>query len=250
MLGHDYIGPEHLLLGLVHETEGLAVRALESLGIKPEAVRESVGAAVGAGDHTLSGHIPFTPQAKRVLELALREALQVDCDYIGTEHILLGLLREGDGVAAHVLTGLGADLAGTRQRVVGLLTAAAGARARVRPSGQRQGITRRFEERAEALEALSRRTTAIELWIGLAPDLSGLDEQIMQLRRDQEAAIDRQDLKTAARLRDRQQELTAERAERLQQWTPPGSPESEVGRLRAELERLRGLLREHGIDAA
>jgi ATP-dependent Clp protease ATP-binding subunit ClpA len=250
MLQHDRIGPEHLLLGLVHDSDGLAAKTLESLGISAETVREGVVAAVGTGDRTISGHIPFTPQAKRVLELALREALQIDCDYIGTEHILLGLLREGDGVAAQVLTGLGADLAGTRLRVLSLQAAAGHASPRRRVVALRPGDARKFEERAAALEALSTRTAAIEQWVGLTPDLSELDEQITRVRRDQEAAIDRQDFQAAAQVRDREHELTAERAAKLGEWTPAAPPESEVGRLRAELERLRGLLREHGIDAA
>ena len=121
-LKHDFIGTEHLLLGLVDEGQGMAAKALESLGISPEAVRERVEDAVPPGqDERPTGHIPFTPRAKRVLELSLSEAKLLGHRYIGTEHILLGLLREGEGVAAQVLTGLDADLGGTRERVVQLL---------------------------------------------------------------------------------------------------------------------------------
>jgi ATP-dependent Clp protease ATP-binding subunit ClpC len=121
MLQHNYIGTEHLLLGLVHESEGVAAKALESLGIGLEAVRQQVKEIIGQGQHAPSGHIPFTPRAKKVLELALREAIQLGHNYIGTEHILLGLIREGDGVAAQVLVRLGADLDRTRQRVIDTL---------------------------------------------------------------------------------------------------------------------------------
>ncbi|MCW2639189.1 MAG: ATP-dependent Clp protease ATP-binding subunit ClpA, partial [Dactylosporangium sp.] len=122
MLNHNYIGTEHLLLGLVDEGEGVATQALESLGISPEGVRLQVEETVGHGSSTPSGHIPFTPRAKKVLELSLREALQLGHNYIGTEHILLGLIREGDGLAAQVLTRLGADLNAIRQRVIRLLS--------------------------------------------------------------------------------------------------------------------------------
>jgi ATP-dependent Clp protease ATP-binding subunit ClpC len=118
MLQHNYIGTEHILLGLIHEGEGVAARVLESLGIGLEAVRQQVEEIIGRGQYASAGHIPFTPRAKKVLELSLREALQLGHTYIGTEHILLGLIREGDGVAAQVLVRLGADLNRTRQQVI------------------------------------------------------------------------------------------------------------------------------------
>jgi ATP-dependent Clp protease ATP-binding subunit ClpC len=121
MLNHNYIGTEHILLGLIHEGEGVAAKALESLGISLEAVRSQVEEIIGQGQAAPTGHIPFTPRAKKVLELSLREALQLGHNYIGTEHILLGLIREGEGVAAQVLQKLGADLNRVRQQVIQLL---------------------------------------------------------------------------------------------------------------------------------
>lgn len=123
MLNHNYIGTEHILLGLIHEGEGVAAKALESLGISLDAVREQVQDIIGQGQQPPTGHIPpFTPRAKKVLELSLREALQLGHNYIGTEHILLGLIREGEGVAAQVLVKLGADLNRVRQQVIQLLS--------------------------------------------------------------------------------------------------------------------------------
>ncbi len=122
LLNHSYIGTEHILLGLIHEGEGVAAKALESLGISLEAVRAQVEEIIGQGGSSPSGHIPFTPRAKKVLELSLREALQLGHNYIGTEHILLGLIREGEGVAAQVLVKLGADLSRVRQQVIQLLS--------------------------------------------------------------------------------------------------------------------------------
>ncbi len=126
MLNHNYIGTEHILLGLVHEGEGSAAQSLESLGISLEGVRAQVQEIIGRGQLTPTGHIPFTPRAKKVLELSLREALQLGHNYIGTEHILLGLIREGEGVAAQVLVKLGADLPRVRQQVIALLSGGQG----------------------------------------------------------------------------------------------------------------------------
>jgi ATP-dependent Clp protease ATP-binding subunit ClpC len=122
LLNHNYIGTEHILLGLIHEGEGVAAKALEALGINLEQVREQVQDIIGQGQQSPSGHIPFTPRAKKVLELSLREALQLGHSYIGTEHLLLGLIREGEGVAAQVLTKLGADTNKVRQQVIQLLS--------------------------------------------------------------------------------------------------------------------------------
>jgi ATP-dependent Clp protease ATP-binding subunit ClpC len=133
LLNHSYIGTEHILLGLIHEGEGVAAKALESLGISLEAVRSQVEEIIGTGGSSPSGHIPFTPRAKKVLELSLREALQLGHNYIGTEHILLGLIREGEGVAAQVLVKLGADLSRVRQQVIQLLSGYQG------PSGSSGG---------------------------------------------------------------------------------------------------------------
>jgi ATP-dependent Clp protease ATP-binding subunit ClpC len=129
MLNHNYIGTEHILLGLIHEGEGVAAKALESMSISLEAVRNQVTEIIGRGQTAPAGHIPFTPRAKKVLELSLREALQLGHNYIGTEHILLGLIREGEGVAAQVLQKLGADLNRVRQQVIQLLSGYAGGEA-------------------------------------------------------------------------------------------------------------------------
>src|SRR5258707_14300417 len=158
MLNHNYIGTEHILLGLIHEGEGVAAKALESVGISLEAVRQQVEEIIGQGQQAPSGHIPFTPRAKKVLELSLREALQLGHDYIGTEHILLGLIREGEGVAAQVLVRLGADLNWVRQQVIQLLHGYQGkeqqtARARLRPGPSE----RRLLSEANASSALSTR---------------------------------------------------------------------------------------------
>ena len=142
MLNHNYIGTEHILLGLIHEGEGVAAKALESLDISLEGVRQQVTEIIGEGQQAPGGHIPFTPRAKKVLELSLREALQLGHNYIGTEHILLGLIREGEGVAAQVLNKLGADLNRVRQQVIQLLSGyqgkeavAAGGPAEGQPAG-------------------------------------------------------------------------------------------------------------------
>src|ERR1041384_5608568 len=122
LLNHNFIGTEHILLGLIHEGEGVAAKALESLGVSLEAVREKVEETIGPAGSSSTGSPPFTPRAKKVLELSLREALQLGHNYIGTEHMLLGLVREGEGVAAQVLQNLGADLSRVRQQVIQLLS--------------------------------------------------------------------------------------------------------------------------------
>ncbi|MEM9522167.1 MAG: ATP-dependent Clp protease ATP-binding subunit [Actinomycetota bacterium] len=139
LLNHNYIGTEHILLGLIHEGEGVAAKALESLGISLEAVRNQVEEIIGQGGSSPSGHIPFTPRAKKVLELSLREALQLGHNYIGTEHILLGLIREGEGVAAQVLVKLGADLSRVRQQVIQLLSGYSGSGSGSESSGSSSG---------------------------------------------------------------------------------------------------------------
>ena len=144
LLNHNYIGTEHILLGLIHEGEGVAAKALESLGISLEAVRSQVEEIIGQGGSSPSGHIPFTPRAKKVLELSLREALQLGHNYIGTEHILLGLIREGEGVAAQVLVKLGRRPVRVRQQVIQLLSGYSG------PGGQGGREGRRHRRRQPA----------------------------------------------------------------------------------------------------
>ncbi len=171
ILNHNYIGTEHILLGLIHEGEGVAAKALESLGISLEAVRQQVEEIIGQGQQAPSGHIPFTPRAKKVLELSLREALQLGHNYIGTEHILLGLIHEGEGVAAQVLVRLGAELDRVRQQVVELVNAQEGESETSRPF-----LAPRVLERSEVLKTLrmiSARLEAIEQHLGIAKQPDG-----------------------------------------------------------------------------
>jgi ATP-dependent Clp protease ATP-binding subunit ClpA len=243
-LNHNYIGTEHLLLGLIGEGQGVAAQALESLGIRLAAVRQQVEAIIGRGQQAPSGHIPFTPRAKKVLELARREADALGHHYVGTEHILLGLIREGDGVAAQVLVALGADLNRVRQQVIQLL-----------PGSQGQDLTgegSRLDDALARVDALGRRLAAVERWVGMRPDLDDLDQEIAQVRREKEAAIERQDFEAAAATRDKEKQLLAVRAGREKERAEPAagrrSLATELGRVNAELERLRAILREHGIE--
>jgi hypothetical protein len=155
LLNHNYIGTEHLLLGLIHEGDGIAAKALERLGVSLDVVRARVEEIIGHGSSAPSGHIPFTPRAKTVLELSLREALQLGHNYIGTEHLLLGLIREGEGVAAQVLAQLGLDLARVRQEVIQLLSGSAPpvpGLPRTRPADTPAGARAREEARRLAGE--------------------------------------------------------------------------------------------------
>jgi ATP-dependent Clp protease ATP-binding subunit ClpC len=246
MLNHNYIGTEHILLGLIHEGEGVAAKALESLGISLEAVRQQVEEIIGQGQQAPSGHIPFTPRAKKVLELSLRESMQLGHNYIGTEHILLGLLREGEGVAAQVLVRLGADLNRVRQQVIQLLHGHKGEE----PAGSATGGLP--PEIAARLDALGSRLSAVEQRAGTGPDTGELDEQIEQVQRDRHAAVDAQEYERAASLRDREKDLLAQRASAQQQWaaTHPDLPflAEKFRQLSDEIERLHALLREHGIE--
>src|SRR6202162_234100 len=217
MLNHNYIGTEHILLGLIHEGEGVAAKALESLGISLEAVRQQVEEIIGQGQQAPSGHIPFTARAKQVLELAHRESVQLGHNYIGTEHILLGLIREGDGVAAQVLFKLGADLNRVRQQVVQLLHGYQGKEPS--PSGTAEGEYTLRTEGQTRPDAVEVRLAAIEQRVGIWPDTSDLDEQIAQVRREKESAVDAQDYEHAAALRNREKELLASKAARQEQWT-------------------------------
>ncbi len=248
MLNHNYIGTEHILLGLIHEGTGVAARALESLGISLQAVRQQVEEIIGQGQQAPSGHIPFTPRAKKVLELSLREAKQLGRDYISTEHILLGLVREGDGVAAQVLVKLGADMNRTRQQVIQLLHDHQGEEAA--PAGIGEGS--RLSADISQVESLDRRLAAIERWVGMRAGLDDLDQEIARVRQEKEAAIDRQDYAAAAALRDQEKQLMTARAGRDKEWAEGAAGRmplvEELGRVKAELERLRGILREHGIE--
>jgi ATP-dependent Clp protease ATP-binding subunit ClpC len=185
LLNHNYIGTEHILLGLIREDKGLAAKALESLGIGLDAVREQVEEIIGQGQRAPSGHIPFTSRAKKVLELSLREALQLGHNYIGTEHILLGLIREGEGVAAQVLVKLECDLNGVRQQVIQLQEESPtteGIPASARRRGARQpgsvsqeassSMTAKLGDILSRLDSMDARLGVIErtLGLGAAPD--------------------------------------------------------------------------------
>jgi len=247
MLNHNYIGTEHILLGLIHEGEGVAAKALESLGISLEAVRQQVEEIIGQGQQAPSGHIPFTPRAKKVLELSQREALQLGHDYIGTEHILLGLVREGDGVAAQVLVHLGADLNRVRQQVILLIGGKQPERGRRVP---REGAL--VAEVQARLAAVEGRLAALEQRVGAGPDTSDLDEQIEGIRGERHAAASAQEYEQAASLRDREKELLASKAARREEWAAghPALPvlAEQCQQLSGEIERLRALLRQHGIE--
>jgi ATP-dependent Clp protease ATP-binding subunit ClpA len=253
MLNHNYIGTEHILLGLIHEGEGVANEALTALGVSLEAVRGRVEEIIGQGKKPLSGHIPFTPRAKKVLELSLREALSLGNDYIGTEHILLGLIREGDGVACHVLTDLGVG----HDRVRELVIERAGERgpeAEARPGGPgRFSVTLG----PGALPAIEERLDRIERRLGIEPptrppELRRLDEKLAEVRRDKEAAIDAQNFEPAAALRDEEKRLLAERAaaEKASRASEASVTPllEELAAARAEIARLLALLREHGVE--
>ena len=171
-LNHNYIGTEHLLLGLMREPESVAARALQELKISQDTVREHVIQIVGRGQQPPSGHVPFTPRAKKVLELSLREALQLSHNYIGTEHILLGLIREGEGVAAQVLVKLGGNLAVVREKVIEIIPAGAENvefTERLRPAGAAslEGILGPLAAISDRLDAIAERLGAIERHLGL-----------------------------------------------------------------------------------
>jgi len=168
-LNHNYIGTEHLLLGLLRDADSVAGRALRELDISQDAVREQVTEIIGRGKRSPSGHIPFTPRAKKVLELSLREALQLNHNYIGTEHVLLGLVGEGEGVAAQVLIKLGGSLGRVRDKVIQLAPPGTGEGPELSIPLRREARLRGpFDEVMRRLEAMDERLAAIERHLGLA----------------------------------------------------------------------------------
>ena len=242
MLNHNYIGTEHILLGLIHEGEGVAAKALESLGISLEAVRQQVEEIIGQGSGN-GGH-PFTPWAKR--SGAPGREHRPGHNYVGTEHrrwVWSGRARCRPGGLK-----LGADLAG----------AAAGGPPATWP------LERRAQQGPAGAAAAPGCLTpwrgsiagpaagSHQRWAGLRPDLAGLDEEIAQVRRGKESAIDAQDFETAAALRDKEKDLLTSKASREREWTADAADRlslaGEIGRVNAELERLRAVLREHGIE--
>ena len=277
MLNHNYIGTEHLLLGLLREERGSAARALTAMDVTLAAARDQVVAIIGRGQQQPSGHIPFTPRAKKSLELSLREALQLDDGYIGTGHLLLGLIRQGDNMAVKMLGTLGADLDELRARVIRELRDEPEEGKEAAPVGRRQ--PQRDVSVHGLLDAIDERLSAIERHLGITQPVSAalrtLDEQIAQVRRDKQAAIDVQDFGRAAALRDAEKQLIEERARAEQETaaagaaaagaeTAAGADGAEAGdsaetgevagepdeltRLRAQVARLEERLREHGLE--
>jgi prophage maintenance system killer protein len=222
-LGHGFAGTEHLLLGLLAEGEGIAALALESLGISLAEARDRVEEIAGRGQDAPAGHIPFTPPAKQVLERALREALQLGHTYIGTEHLLLSLLAEGDDITAQVLAGRGADYALVQERVVALLTG-------------------RYEQ-------ADPKTRLVRL-----PVPAGLADATRQLRlvqRQKTAAFEAGDHDSAVALRAREKQLRAEKLRLEHEWAAGVDVQAVIAenqRVHRELDRLRDLLRQHGIE--
>jgi ATP-dependent Clp protease ATP-binding subunit ClpC len=255
-LNHNHIGTEHILLGLIHEGEGVAAASLESLGISLEAVRQQVEGIIGQGRAAPTGSMPYTPRAKKVLELSLREALQLGHHHIGTEHILLGLIREGRGAAAQVLVRLGADLARVREQVIQMLEDAQGEEEPgTRHAGKGSAARKQRGLLAEVLsrvESIDSRLAAVEQRVGGGPDVGDLDQEIARTRSDKKSAAGAEDYEMATALRDRERQLLAEKASRQEQWAAAhlDLPSLAAGlhRLSEEVKRLRGLLREKGIE--
>jgi hypothetical protein len=284
LLDHNYIGTEHILLGLVHEGGGVAAQALQELGISLEAMREQVEQAAGRGSTRPSGHIPFTPRVKKVLELSLREALHLGQNYIGTGHLLLGVVREEEGpaqggVAAKVLTGLGTDLTQVRRQVIAqlrepsdegpLLGQSSAGDLLAEPSDQPSGEAASGPSQSppagpdtggpspdimNALVSIADRLTAIEQRLGIsgpAAPAVNYDEQIEMMRLAKVAAIKAQDFEKAAILRDQEKELTAQKEAAVKEPKPAGdvmASVAETARLRGQVARMQTLLRRHGID--
>jgi Clp amino terminal domain, pathogenicity island component len=214
-LRHGYVGTEHLLLGLLRQHDGAAVQALRAARVSPEAARQQVLDIIGHGHQVTRGHIPFTPRSKKVLQLSLREARQLDHMYIGTEHLLLALLHEGQGVACQILTQLGADADTLRQHLAEL-------------SGQP-------ETPGEPVAP---------------PGIRDYDLRIAQAQRDKDAALDADDAGQAATARGTEKQLIAERDQLIADWsagTDVATLGREIDRLRDEVRRLQDLLLRHGI---
>jgi ATP-dependent Clp protease ATP-binding subunit ClpC len=266
------VGTEHILLGLVQERDGIAAEALESLGISLDSVRQQIEEITGQGHEAPApSHQRYTLRAKRALDLSLREALQLGHHHIGTEHILLGLLREREGPAAQVLIELGADLSLVRQQVLQLLEGAEGAEGGAGgvgaggppkpgapgpgPAGAGDGGGTSPEGRMLAeilgrIEAMDARLSAVEQQLGSGPDMSDLDRQIAQARQNKESAAGTENYEHAAALRDREHQLVADKAARQKEWAAahPDLPSLAEGlhMLSDEVGRLRGLLSQQG----
>jgi ATP-dependent Clp protease ATP-binding subunit ClpA len=277
--GSNRIGTEHILLGLVEERDGVAAGALELMGISLDAVRQQIEEITGQGQEAPApSHQQYTLRAKRALDMSLREALQLGDHHIGTEHILLGLLREGEGPAAQVLIELGADLKLVRQQVLRLLedgdgaegaggaAEAAGGAANGQPRPGAPGAPgpgpaaagsggttlegRMLAQILGRIEAMDARLSAVEQQLGSGPDVSDLDKQIAQARQDKESAAGAEDYEHAAALRDTERQLVADKTVRQKEWADahPDLPSLAEGlhMLSDEVGRLRGLLSQQG----
>jgi ATP-dependent Clp protease ATP-binding subunit ClpC len=251
------VGSEHLLTGLYLAGDSVAVQALESEGITLEAVRRQLGdEAAGTGQAPLLGYLPYEREAKKALDLSRREALRLGHHHIGPEHVLLGLIRDGESTAAQLLTDLGADLGDIRDQVTSLL------------EQDDQTDTEHDNEQAPTragldpehtllpallgvVESMDSRLSAVERAVGTGPDTGDLDRQIARTRRCKEAAVGAEDYENAASLRDYERRLLAEKTTRQQEWAAgqPDLPSLADGlrQLSAEVDRLAGLLRQHGI---
>jgi prophage maintenance system killer protein len=216
-LHHGFTGTEHLLLGLLRDRDGVAGRTLHVLGISPEAAREQVLDIIGEGQAEVAGHIPLTPRSKKVLELAVQEAVRLDHLHVGTEHILLGLVREGDGVGWHVLHRLGLTVPRVRDQVLQLVS----------------------QDRQPPSHVIT------------PPGIRDYDTRIELARQAKDAALDATDLDRAAAARESENELLAARDRLIAQWSA-GVDLPTLGReldwLRDEVNRLQGLLLRHGVE--
>jgi ATP-dependent Clp protease ATP-binding subunit ClpA len=253
------VGTEHLLLGLIQEREGIALAVLESLGISPEMVRRQVEEITGQGQaqEPSAGYTQYTLRAKKALGLARREALQLGHHHIGTEHILLSLIREGEGPAAQALLELGADLSLVRQQVLLLLSEDPGGEepGSVPPApgpGPAGGESGLLVEILSRIEDLDSRLSAVEHRMGTGPDTRDLDQQIAQARRDKESAVSAEDYETAAARRDAERQLLADKASRQREWASAHldlpALADKLHQLTDEVGRLRGLLRQTGTE--
>ena len=227
LLGHSQAGTGHLLLGLVHDEEDLAAKVLESLGLSLGEVHRQVMAITGHGHDRPADHIPFTPRAKKALELSLREALALGHTYVGTEHLLLSLLSDEHGIAARVLAGLGASHARAQERVVDL-------------------VNQREQDDQQAPQRTGH---------GIPAELADTVDELYLVWAQREAALGAEDFTTAKELRGRERQLLAAKGRLERQmsagWGPPDIRQALIGEnegLRRELDRLRGMLRDHGIE--
>jgi ATP-dependent Clp protease ATP-binding subunit ClpA len=272
-LNSNRVGTEHILLGLVQERDGIAAEALDSVGISLDAVRQQIEQITGQGHEAPApSHQQYTLRAKRALDMSRREALQLGHHHIGTEHILLGLLREGEGPAAQVLIELGADLKLVRQQVLRLLAdtddaEGAGETESGGDNGQpkvgtpgpgpeaagHDGATLEGRMLAQILgriEAMDARLSAVEQQLGSGPDVGDLDRQIAQARQDKESAAGAEDYEHAAALRDTERQLIEDKTDRQKEWAAahPDLPSLAEGlhMLSDEVGRLRGLLSQQG----